>query len=43
VTNATALRRRLNMTQQEFAQRFGFPVATLRDWERRYWRRTSTK
>jgi DNA-binding XRE family transcriptional regulator len=28
-----ALRNRLRMSQTEFAQRFGFPVATLRNWE----------
>jgi putative transcriptional regulator len=27
------IRRRLNMTQVEFAARFGFNVARLRDWE----------
>jgi DNA-binding XRE family transcriptional regulator len=29
-----AIRRRLNLTQRQFATRFGFPVATLRHWER---------
>ena len=29
-----ALRKRLGMTQQVFANRFGFSVATLRHWER---------
>jgi DNA-binding transcriptional regulator YiaG len=29
-----ALRRRMNMTQHHFAGLFGFPVATLRHWER---------
>jgi putative transcriptional regulator len=28
-----AIRQTLNMTQAEFANRYGFPVATLRDWE----------
>src|SRR4051812_38085081 len=28
------LRRRLRMSQTRFAHRFGFPVATLRHWER---------
>ena len=28
------LRGRMGMTQKEFAARFGFPVATLRHWER---------
>ena len=28
------LRGKLNMTQTQFARRFGFPVATLRHWER---------
>lgn len=29
-----ALRQRMNMTQEQFAARFGFSVATLRHWER---------
>lgn len=29
-----ALRRRIAMTQEQFAARFGFSVATLRHWER---------
>jgi putative transcriptional regulator len=29
-----ALRVRMGMTQEQFAARFGFPVATLRHWER---------
>lgn len=29
-----ALRRRIDMTQEQFAARFGFSVATLRHWER---------
>ncbi len=28
------LRKRVGMTQTQFAKRFGFPVATLRHWER---------
>jgi putative transcriptional regulator len=28
------LRRRLRLSQTRFAHRFGFPVATLRHWER---------
>lgn len=28
------LRRRLDLTQEQFAARFGFSVATLRHWER---------
>lgn len=28
------LRRRLGLTQEQFAARFGFSVATLRHWER---------
>ncbi len=30
-----AVRRRLSLTQAEFARRFGFSVATVRDWEQR--------
>ena len=32
--NVSVLRQRLNLTQEQFAARFGFPVATLRHWER---------
>jgi putative transcriptional regulator len=32
--DVAALRRRLHMTQREFAACFGFSVATLRHWER---------
>lgn len=32
--DVAALRKRIGMTQQEFAARFGFSVATLRHWER---------
>ncbi len=31
--NVRAIRRRLRMSQAEFAAAFGFNVATLRDWE----------
>jgi putative transcriptional regulator len=30
-----AIRANLQMTQQEFAARFGFPAATVRDWEQK--------
>ena len=29
-----AIRGKLGMTQKEFAGRFGFPLGTLRNWER---------
>jgi len=32
--NVAAVRQRIGMTQQQFASRFGFSVATLRHWER---------
>ena len=32
--NVVALRRRIGMTQEQFATRFGVSVATLRHWER---------
>jgi putative transcriptional regulator len=32
--NVSDLRKRLNMTQEQFAARFGFSVSTLRHWER---------
>jgi putative transcriptional regulator len=32
--DVAALRRRIGMTQEQFAARFGFSVATLRHWER---------
>lgn len=32
--DVVALRRRMDMTQEQFAARFGFSVATLRHWER---------
>lgn len=31
--NIKQLRTRIGMTQADFANRFGFPIATLRDWE----------
>lgn len=33
VSRVKALRQRLGMTQVEFAEAFGLPVSTLRDWE----------
>jgi len=33
VVDAKAIRTKLGMTQQEFADRFGFSVNTLRHWE----------
>jgi putative transcriptional regulator len=35
VTPVKALREKLGMTQREFADAFGLPVGTLRDWEQR--------
>lgn len=32
--NVKGLRSRVSMTQEQFAARFGFSVATLRHWER---------
>jgi putative transcriptional regulator len=32
--DVAALRQRMGMTQEQFAARFGFSVATLRHWER---------
>lgn len=32
--NVSELRRHMGMTQEQFAARFGFSVATLRHWER---------
>jgi putative transcriptional regulator len=32
--DVSALRRSMGMTQEQFAARFGFSVATLRHWER---------
>ncbi|MBA3415360.1 MAG: helix-turn-helix domain-containing protein [Chloroflexia bacterium] len=34
VPNATAIRERLEMTQEQFAARVDVPLGTLRDWER---------
>jgi putative transcriptional regulator len=34
VVNVSDLRQRLSLTQEQFAARFGFSVATLRHWER---------
>ncbi|MFZ5501919.1 MAG: helix-turn-helix domain-containing protein [Pseudomonadota bacterium] len=34
VVDVSALRRNMGMTQEQFAARFGFSVATLRHWER---------
>ena len=31
--NVRAIRRKLGMSQREFARTFGFPLASLRDWE----------
>ncbi len=31
--NIRAVRRRLGLSQSEFAEKFGFPTATLRNWE----------
>src|SRR5262249_18875618 len=35
ISPVKALRQRLCMTQAEFAEAFGLPVSTLRDWEQR--------
>ncbi|HEX4961140.1 MAG TPA: helix-turn-helix domain-containing protein [Thermoanaerobaculia bacterium] len=35
VSPVKTLRQRLGMTQVEFAEAFGLPVSTLRDWEQR--------
>jgi putative transcriptional regulator len=34
MVDVSALRLRMGMTQEQFAARFGFSVATLRHWER---------
>lgn len=34
VVNVSELRRNMGMTQEQFAAKFGFSVATLRHWER---------
>ena len=33
VPSVRALRQKLNLTQEEFAARFGLPLGTVRDWE----------
>jgi putative transcriptional regulator len=33
VPTVRALRKRLNLTQEEFAKRFHLPLGTVRDWE----------
>lgn len=33
VPNVRALRKQLNLTQEEFAARFHLPIGTVRDWE----------
>lgn len=33
VPSVRALRKKLKLTQQEFAARFHFPISTVRDWE----------
>jgi putative transcriptional regulator len=33
VVNVRAIRRNMNLTQEEFAERFGLPLGTVRDWE----------
>jgi putative transcriptional regulator len=35
ISPVKALRQRLGMTQAEFAEAFGLPISTLRDWEQR--------
>jgi putative transcriptional regulator len=35
VVNTYVLRKRLGVTQEEFAERYKIPVGTLRDWEQR--------
>jgi putative transcriptional regulator len=35
VSPVKILRQRLGMTQLEFAEAFGLPISTLRDWEQR--------
>jgi putative transcriptional regulator len=35
VSPVKVLRQRLGMTQVEFAEAFGLPISTLRDWEQR--------
>jgi putative transcriptional regulator len=33
VVNVRAIRRSMNLTQEEFAERFSLPLGTVRDWE----------
>jgi putative transcriptional regulator len=33
VVNVRALRHSMKLTQEEFAERFGLPLGTIRDWE----------
>jgi len=33
--DVVGLRKRMNLTQVQFARRFGFPLGTLRHWEHR--------
>jgi putative transcriptional regulator len=33
VVNVRAIRQNMNLTQEEFAERFGLPLGTARDWE----------
>jgi putative transcriptional regulator len=33
--DGTAIRTRLGLTQHDFAERFGIPVTTVREWEQR--------
>ena len=33
IPNTRAIRRRLKMTQEQFAQAFGFSLSSVRDWE----------
>ena len=33
VPNVRALRRSMRLTQEQFAERFGLPLGTVRDWE----------
>jgi putative transcriptional regulator len=33
VVNVRAIRKGMNLTQEEFAERFGLPLGTVRDWE----------
>jgi putative transcriptional regulator len=35
VIDVVAIRKRLHLSQNRFAERFGLPVATVRDWEQK--------